>query len=436
MLASLQSNIIHPHVRNHLRLLALRIDEPMAARRGLAEIARGMKSAAQQLDELHAFRAHGTPGTPFVAIALAASGYARLGVDETRWPSDRAFRTGLRARDLGDPDPLRWEAPYRDGIDAIILVGSHDDALTDQKVRDLRRGLGESVCVIGEETGNTLENRNGDAIEHFGYVDGRSQPLFIDEDLGKERETTDGVGRWNPLVPLGHVLVADPAVLDSDDAYGSYLVYRKLEQNVRAFKQQEATLVEELALVGENAERMGALLIGRFEDGTPLALAAEAGMGDPVPNDFTYDDDAAGARCPLGAHIRRMNPRRAEPAERTVIARRGQGYGVRTDDPSDDDLASKPSGGVGLLFMAVVAAIEQQFERLQRAANGEDGGPFDAITGQRRNPADEPRVEFSGAWGRVGAPTRQLAVEPAVTLLGGEYCFLPSIAFLRGLADG
>jgi Dyp-type peroxidase family len=436
MLASLQSNIIHPHVRTHLRLLALRIDEPIAARRGLAEIARGMKSAAQQLDELHAFRAHGTPGTPFAAIALAASGYARLGVDETRWPSDPAFRAGLRARDLGDPDPLQWEAPYRDGIDAIVLVGSHDDALTDQKVRELRHGLGESVCVIGEETGNTLENQNGDAIEHFGYVDGRSQPLFIDEDLTNERETTDGVDRWNPLVPLGHVLVVDPAVLDSDDAYGSYLVYRKLEQNVRAFKQQEATLAEELALVGENAERMGALLIGRFEDGTPLTLAAEAGMGDPVPNDFTYDDDAAGTRCPLGAHIRRMNPRRADPAERTVIARRGQGYGVRTDDPADDDLASKPTGGVGLLFMAVAAGIEQQFERLQRAANGEHGGPFDAITGQRRNPADEPRVELSSSWGHAGAPSRELAVEPTVTLLGGEYCFLPSIAFLRGLAHG
>jgi Dyp-type peroxidase family len=436
MLASLQSNIIHPHVRNHLRLLALRIDEPIAARRALAGIARGLKSAAGQLDELHAFRAHGTPGTPFVAIALAAPGYARLGVDETRWPSDPAFRAGLRARDLGDPDPLRWDAPYRDGIDALILVGSHDDALTDRKVRELRRELGESVCVIAEETGNTLKNRNGDAIEHFGYVDGRSQPLFIDEDLTYERETTDGADRWNPLVPLGHVLVPDPAIPGSEHAYGSYLVYRKLEQNVRAFKQQEARLARELGLLGENAERMGALLIGRFEDGTPLTLSREAGMGDPVPNDFTYDDDAAGTRCPLGAHIRRMNPRRADPAERTVIARRGQGYGVRSDDPADEDLASKPTDGVGLLFMAVVAGIEQQFERLQRAANGEDGDPFDAVMGQRRNPAEEPRIELSGSWGDVPAPSREFGVEPAVTLRGGEYCFLPSIAFLRELADG
>ncbi len=434
MLASLQSNIIHPHVRNHLRLLALRIDEPASARRGLAEVARGMKSAAEQLDELHAFRAHGTPGTPFVAVALAASGYARLGIEPARWPSDPAFRTGLRARDLADPDPLRWDHRYRDGIDAIVLVGSHDDALTAHKVVELQRLLGQSVEVIAEETGNTLENRDGDAIEHFGYVDGRSQPLFIDEDLAHERQATDGAERWNPLVPLGHVLVPDRAVADCDHAYGSYLVYRKLEQNVRAFKQQEARLADELGLTGENAERVGALLIGRFEDGTPLTLAGAAGMGDPVPNDFTYDDDV-GVRCPLGAHIRLMNPRLADPAERTVIARRGQGYGVRTDDPSDGDFASKPTGGVGLLFMAVVAGIERQFERLQRAANGDDGGPFDAVTGQRRDAAGEPRVELSARWGGDGA-SRQLGVEPLVTLLGGEYCFLPSIPFLRGLAHG
>ena len=56
-----------------------------------------------------------------------------------------------------------------------------------------------------------------------------------------------------------------------------------------------------------------------------------------MPNDFTYDDDPEGTRCPLGAHIRVINPRVADPAERTVIARRGQGYGVRRDDPEDGD---------------------------------------------------------------------------------------------------
>jgi Dyp-type peroxidase family len=430
MLASLQSNILHPHVRSHLRLLALRIEDPVAARRGLSELARGMKSAARQLDELHAFRASRRPGTAFVGVALSATGYARLDVARSQWPADPAFRDGLLGRDLGDPAAVGWEAPYRGGIDAIALVGSHDDELADRELRELRDALGSAVTVLAEETGRTLTNANGDGIEHFGYVDGRSQPLFIDEDLETERATTDGVSRWNPLVPLSHVLVPDPGA----DAYGSYLVYRKLEQNVRAFKQQEARIARELGLTGSAAERAGALLIGRFEDGTPVTLAETDGMR-PVPNDFTYADDEAGARCPFGAHIRRVNPRLADPAARTVIARRGQGYGVRSDDPNEDDLASKPTGGVGLLFMAVMAGLETQFEALQRAANGDGDGPFDAVLGRLRAASSPPTVELSPRWG-AGAMPQPVAVDPVVTLRGGEYCFLPSIDFLRGLGDG
>jgi Dyp-type peroxidase family len=419
MLASLQSNIIHPHVRTHLRLLALRVQTPDGARRGIAAIAHGMKSAAQQLHELRAFRASGEPGTAFVAIALSAGGYARLGIERSQWPPDGAFRSGLQGRDLGDPDPRTWEPAYRDGIDAIVVVGSHDEEITDRKVHEVLEALGDSMELLTEETGCNLTNADGDGIEHFGYVDGRSQPLFIDEEVERE---ADGVDRWNPLVPLSHVLVPDPGVPSSDHAFGSYLVYRKLEQNVRAFKQQEARVARELELIGHDAERAGALLIGRFEDGTPVTLSATDGMR-PIANDFTFDDDAAGSRCPLGAHIRVVNPRVADPAARTVIARRGQGYGVRTDDPGDGDIASKPSGGVGLLFMGVVSDLERQFEALQRAANGDDGAPFDAVMGQQRAGAGRPHV-------------LQVPVGPVVTLRGGEYCFLPSIDFLQAVDDG
>ena len=326
MLASLQSNIVHPHVRSHLRLLALRIAEPGGARRGLASIAGWMKPAAEQLDELRAFREDGVAGTAFVQIALSASGYARLGIDRARWPADPAFRDGLRARDLADPAPERWEPPTA----TASTCSSSSARTTTRSPRSASHGA-RPARRLGRRArptrrGNTLTNADGDAIEHFGYVDGRSQPLFIAEDLDHERETTDGVDVWNPLVPLSHVLVRDPAI-DGDHAYGSYLVYRKLEQDVRAFKQQEARVACELGLTGENAERAGALLIGRYEDGTPLALAAAEGMGDPVPNDFTYDDDPAGARCPIGAHVRRMNPRVGGP--RGAHRHHASGTGLR-----------------------------------------------------------------------------------------------------------
>jgi deferrochelatase/peroxidase EfeB len=428
MLASLQSNIIRPHVRSELRLLALRIDDPVGARRGLAAIAHGLKSAAAQIEELRAFREAGTPGTPFVGVGLSASGYARLGVDPRHWPRDPAFRAGMQHRDLGDPAPGAWGAPYREGLDVLVAVGSHDAALTERAVQEVLGALDASVRLLVEETACTLTNAAGDGIEHFGYLDGRSQPLFVDEDLDGERAT--GIDHWNPLVPLSHVLVADPGAPQHDHAFGSYLVYRKLEQHVRAFKEQEARLAAGLGLSGEDAERAGALLVGRFEDGTPLALSGTGGMR-PVPNDFDYADDPGGARCPPGAHVRTVNARIGDPAKRVVIARRGQSYGQRTDDPNGADLSDKPNGGVGLLFLAVVAGLETQFEAVQRAANGEDGAPVDAIMGQRAGSS----ARLATRWDDPAAPVVPLAVEPVVTLLGGEYCFLPSIDFLRGLGD-
>jgi len=65
------------------------------------------------------------------------------------------------------------------------------------------------------------------------------------------------------------VLIPDEAV-DAEDAFGSFLVFRKLEQDVDRFDQ----LVAGLALkLGVDEARAGALVIGRFKDGTPIALS-------------------------------------------------------------------------------------------------------------------------------------------------------------------
>ena len=97
MLRTLQANILHPHVRTHLRVLALRIDHPLAARRALAQVAAHLKSAADQFDELNAYRASGEPGSAYAGMGLSASGYERLGVDPAEWPGDPAFRSGHAA---------------------------------------------------------------------------------------------------------------------------------------------------------------------------------------------------------------------------------------------------------------------------------------------------------------------------------------------------
>jgi deferrochelatase/peroxidase EfeB len=214
------------------------------------------------------------------------------------------------------------------------------------------------------------------------------------------------------------------------DRYGSYFVYRKLEQNVRAFAAAEHLVAQLLGLSGDEAERAGAMLVGRFEDGAPVAIQSAGRAPVPVPNNFTYADDPRGTKCPHFAHIRVMNDRSTAPGERIVIARRGQAYGPRPDLGRSG--AALPTAGVGLLFMAAVADIETQFEGLQRRANGSTEDAADPVIGQ--GPGGGAAMEFPLGWGEDAMRPCADALTRAVTMKGGEYLFLPSITFLQGLA--
>ena len=95
--------------------------------------------------------------------------------------------------------------------------------------------------------------------------------------MAVEHADEGGIDKWDPSEPLKRVLVADPAT-NAADSFGSYFVFRKLEQNVRGFKVREQELADALGLVGDERERAGAMAVGRFEDGTPLALSQVDGF--------------------------------------------------------------------------------------------------------------------------------------------------------------
>jgi Dyp-type peroxidase family len=456
MLDELQANIVKAHVRDHLAVLFLHFGERDQGKRLLKDLTHLIKSARTHLKEVKKYKASRgsdvlAPGTPYVGVGLSAKAYARLGIDPSKRPPDHAFRRGMTAHatrsKLQDPPLSLWDPAYRGDpeIHAVVLIGDETDAGMATRRNEVLAQLPDSVSVLTEETGLGLVNKHGDPIEHFGYVDGRSQPLFLTEDIDRQRAVTDGTNAWDPALPLGRVIVSDPAAPSPSKHFGSYFVFRKLEQNVQRFKLEEEALAERLGLVDEDAERAGALLVGRFEDGTPVTLQREEGAHSPVLNNFTYASDNDGAKCPFHAHIRKMNPRGSggledEKAERKrLMARRGQTYGTRPDHPNAHlPPSSRPTGGVGLLFMAFNVELEEQFEFIQATSANDAGFPVvpkgtpqpgvDGVIGQgARVPISCPLV-----WGENDFRTVP-DVAQAVTMKGGEYFFMPSLAFLREL---
>ena len=358
--------------------------------------------------------------------------------------------------DLKDPPVKDWEALFKDDIHCLVLVAAETEGLLGAITKKLLTLINEAgVTNLHIQHGKSLKNEKNDGLEHFGYVDGRSQPLMLIEDIDHENKTA-GTDQWDPVFPLDTALVLDKAANDPF-AHGSYFVFRKLEQAVRAFKTQEQHVADLLQLKGDARELAGAMVVGRFEDGTPVTMSNEA-KGEAPANDFNYDADP-GARCPFHAHIRKVNPRgqggaQPQPDERLhIMARRGIPFEdkKRVTHPAElpDSGSLKefnkivaphlPVDGVGLLFMAYNVEIGRQFKFTQQIWANNTAFPvkppgnhgIDPVIGQGVNTAGDQRMEHH--WDAPSLPTIATPFAGFVTMKGGEYFFSPSLTFLKGL---
>ncbi len=463
MLRNLQGNILKGHGREHSVsvFLGLHADASVAARFG-AFAAAIVTSALKQRDETDQFNTHRVPGGLFGNVYLSANGYRKLGFTEAQLTAafvetpnsfgagQSYFRVGMQAHgdELNDPPPTSWEPGYRDGkIDVMIQIADDDQAFLMRQANQLLSDVSGFADVLVVEHGDVLRNPQGDGIEHFGYVDGRSQPIYFVTDLPGEGT----IQKWDPSEPLRRVLIPDPNTTEPD-SFGSYVVYRKLEQDVLHFKTRERELADALGLVGADRERAGAMAVGRFEDGTPLALSQTDGFTPHQENDFQFDVDPAGAKCPFHAHIRKTNPRgdirrnlvpggSDEVLERSRrITRRAIPYGTRAALPSDpQSLQDLPSTGVGLLFVCFQASIANQFAFMQRSWVDKDsflvpGTGVDPVIGQVPGGGPAPIAQlWPKQWGQAGN-VQSFSFGQFVTLKGGEFFFAPSIAFFKSLA--
>lgn len=452
VLDALQGNILKGHGRRCTRHLFLKFSADQAkARKFLRDIEPFVVSAGDQLRQAETFKATGQSGGPFVAVLLSAEGYTALGFDAgapTAGAAGEAFAQGMRARRdlLADPAQAALDPGYQGAIHAMILLAGDPDGpdawestATDNLETKILNIKDDAAEVVASERGRAIFNAAGNGLEHFGYVDGRSQPLLLVEDVEHEISPAGGGAGtgpddWNPRFPLSQVLVKDPGS-PGPEAFGSYFVFRKLEQNVKAFKAAEDALGDKLG----NGELAGSMIVGRWEDGSAVELTGVGGLPPPITNNFNYDKDPDGVRCPLHGHIRKTNPRgqtvelggTVEFERSHLMARRGITYGKRSSvvDPADE-----PQAGVGLLFMAYQADLSNQFEFTQASwANNPDfirgGVGRDPIIGQ----GGVSVLHNPNKWDDAAAGTQDAEFGGFVTLKGGEYFFAPSKPTLASL---
>ena len=463
LFGDLQGNILKAHGRDHSRHIFLRFTaEADACREWLASFAPQVTSAREQHRTARDFLDTGTEH-PFAGFMLSCTGYRALAIDERKIPDDKAFRDGMKDHDAvydtgprgvhtRSTNPLNddldlWEAEFRQQIDALIVLaygGAESDLGTctqslDKQVETIRSGLQRIAEVVSVQSGFALRNQLGHVIEHFGFADGVSNPLFLKSDIEAAEES--GTKHYDPAAPAGLVVVQDPGGRSDSESFGTYFVYRKLQQNIKGFNDGLQALADALSAAGGGAvdrERAGALVLGRFKDGTPVSV--QRGPGRPGFNDFGFDDDAEGLVCPLHAHIRKTNPRgdtqrlagvplRSERSKR--IVRRGISYGDTELEPHSEWTDA------GLLFLSCQSDIEQQFLVIHGGwANNQDflkpGTSLDPVIG-RANKDTQPSGQRWPVGAAGGSRTVEFLFKDYVRCRGGEYFYAPSISFLASL---
>ncbi|BDA75460.1 probable peroxidase [Calothrix sp. PCC 7716] len=496
VLQDLQANILKAHGRDESVHIFLTFPDPRkepqkttTLRRLISEIAtQYITSAKKQLDDAVAWRGNKIDGGVLVHIALSSSGYEKLGFPDNNQPKGanlqnrreatpqqlnddyaQVFQLGMKRRQyaLIDPPFSSWEQPYRNDIDALVIIADNNWTNVKNTQLEITDKLNGVATVATIERGTKIRRQFNNqkekpVVEHFGFTDGVGNPLFLKQDL--EREQGDTAKRLFSA-RLNLVLVPDP-LGTPNVSFGSFLIFRKLEQNVQGFKKAELELSKKL---GVSRELAGAMAVGRFEDGTPLVL--QGNDGSENLNDFDYSNDREGLKCPFQAHLRKTNPRlesvreigpfaRSEKQELGHrITRRAVTYGGPLSDFSNLD--NLPTGGVGLLFMCYQSDIWEQFEFIQRfwsnhprflerdmwqfvnvTNNNYDRTGLDAVSGQslpgQRDPVIQEEPQPPTNWLKErDKKTEKADVQFAnfVKLKGGEYFFSPSISFLKSLPN-
>jgi Dyp-type peroxidase family len=404
---------------------------------------------------------HGTQFT--VNVGFTHRGLKALGLSQRSLDSfPPAFQAGplVRARDVGDVGPHapeHWEGGLGGpAIHAMGWIRTDSDEGRELATSIIRAEMdatgGVEIRFVQDTKALAHQNGIGSEGEHFGFADPISQPPI--EGADAPMYPGDGVqepdGTWRALKPgeflLGYEDEAGPAGTQGPEPFelrlnGTYMVFRKLYQDVAAFRRYLGTAAK--ALYGSDdpahQELVAAKMMGRWRSGCPVDLSPEkddpAIAADPHRrNDFTYAGDEKGLRCPLGAHLRRSNPRatplkRATAVRRHRLLRRGVEYGPHlADGVLEDDGVDR-----GLVNLFIQADIERQFEFVQK--EWMKGGEFIGLDPNEQDPINGT----GGAGSQLSVPGARrpfvFDLPTFVLVKGGEYLFVPGINALQGIIE-
>lgn len=433
--ASVQGNVLRGYNNDHAHYLFARVQDAGAARGWLTDrlgdVTLHVDADRQQT----------------LNLGFTHAGLLALGVPAIRLEPRTAFSAGMRARadllgDARDSSPENWDRGLRGDAQVLVTLTAATGEGLSGALAKLHATLPASgLGVVHEQAAAALP----DAREHFGFEDGFSQPAIAGVQTGP-RDGEGALTRWRRWrdIALGEFVLGhrDEGGMPSRAPHGplgddaTYMVVRKLEQDVVAFRRYTR---EAAARLGREPDWVAAKLIGRWPNGSSLVRhpdrpgpAASRDRSDV--NRFRYGDDPDGLRCPLGAHVRRANPRDAlgwqgRLSMRHRIIRRGMSYGPPLGAGDETGDAHER----GLMFICYCASIERQFEFIQRQWLG-DGNVFGL--GAEADPLASGRD--GGASMLVsGHPPRFLTGLPSfVTVRGGDYFLAPGIGGLRALAAG
>jgi deferrochelatase/peroxidase EfeB len=422
------------------------------------------------------------------------------------------FVEGMKARkdilgDDGPSSPDKWDPVWQkhrndahSDIHMLVTLNARTPALLEESyawMQTILKPYGEQVSVLKGHRGDDgvlmdyqdvhvlpdPETGKPSPKEHFGYTDGIGDPVFEGApayDLnvdGRGKQMPDGT--WAALATgeflLGHIDEAKeyppaplPILLSRN---GTYMVYRKLHENVATF---ERYLDEHGKKYPGGRELLAAKFVGRWRDnGAPLVAAPDAqakakfdaefyasdkAKQDQMLSNFTYDEDMSGSRCPFSSHIRRINPRaslqmmRGDKAgemqmsteafdtpgaltNRRRLLRRGLPYGQVKDRTRDD-------GNHGIVIMMINADINRQFEFVQQQWINY-GNDFQASSEKEillGNHSEHEKFPSKAVLqvdpNSDDAPYFLSKIPRLVEMRGGEYFFIPSMTALRMMAKG